>query len=98
MVNTDINIGIVQDKITVKVAKLLLENPEIPYPATTIAQKAGVAYDPVNRRIETWQETGLMKEAETGSSTTHYTLNPDSSFTKGMRQILDSLGILTGEQ
>ena len=97
--NDDIKVDQILDRTTIQVAKTLIENPTVPYPANSLAEQSGVSKDPVYDRLEEWKKAGLIEEFETGSSTTHYTLNADSEFTEAMTMILDdTLGILTGEE
>ncbi|WP_313694133.1 hypothetical protein [Halorarum halobium] len=67
------------DSVTLKIAKLLLENPKIKYNKTTLAEKAGVSKDALYDRWDTLVKGGLIEKAEVESEVDHWQLNQDTS-------------------
>lgn len=65
------------DSATLHVAKVLLENSQIPYTKTGLAKNAGISRDALYRRWDTYRELGLIEEADVESGHDHYQLNSD---------------------
>jgi len=76
------------DSITKQVATVLLENPEIAYNQSTLAEAAGISRDALYRRWDNYKETGLIEEADVESQTTHWKLNSDSEITYILGKLL----------
>ncbi|MFU1780213.1 hypothetical protein ACM16X_02400 [Haloarcula japonica] len=75
------------NEVSLKVARVLLENPKIQYTKTSLAEAADISKDSIYRRWGTFVETGLVEEANVDSGHDYYQLNSDS-------EIADTLGKL----
>lgn len=75
------------DSITLKIVRVLLENPKIPYTKTSLAKSANISKDALYSRWDTLTETRLVQKADVESGHDHYQFNPDS-------EIADLLGKL----
>mgnify|MGYP000371512558 FL=1 len=78
------------DSITKEVATVLLENPKIAYNRSSLAEAAGVSRDALYRRWDSYEEIGLIEEAEVESKTTHWRLNSDSEIADLLSELLHS--------
>lgn len=76
-----VEIDDILDSVTLKIAKTLLENPQITYNKKTLAEAAGVAKDSLYDRWDTLVNSGLIEKAEVESGVDHWQLNQDNNST-----------------
>jgi DNA-binding Lrp family transcriptional regulator len=83
------------DSVTLKIIRVLLENPKIPYTKTSLAKSADISKDALYNRWETLTETGLVQNADVESGHDHYQLNQDSEIADLLGKLL--YDVLEGE-
>ncbi|MDY6777793.1 MAG: winged helix-turn-helix domain-containing protein [Candidatus Nanohaloarchaea archaeon] len=76
------------DPVTRKVVEVLLENPDVPYNKSSLAEEAGVSRDALYRRWDTLMDMGIVEEVTMGSEASYYSLHGESEAVEAIQKLL----------
>lgn len=83
------------DETSLKILKVLIENPKIPYNKSELARQAEVSRHALYKRWDGIEELGIVKKADVEGKQEYYELDSNSDLVDAISKTLVELEVFT---